>query len=192
MQETSIKLADGKDTGYGLGVDIGTTKTGVPYVEHNGEAVGFLSENIVYPEQKAAVVVLTNSDFSDAVFTMAKGISDVILPQLADAPDAGEAVHTAEARKVFDQLRTGHLDRALMTEDANYYFTATALGDYQASLSKLGEPTAFEATRSPRLRGGFVNRNYKVTYPDRTLNVVTYAEPGDNGRYEQFLVMPAS
>ena len=42
------------------------------------------------------------------------------------------------------------------------------------------------------LRGGFINRNYKVTYPDRTLNVVTYAETGDDGRYEQFLVMPAS
>jgi hypothetical protein len=79
-----------------------------------------------------------------------------------------------------------------MTEDANYYFTPTALGDYQSSLSKLGDPTSFEATRGPRLRGGFVNRNYKVTYPGRTLNIVTYTEPGDDGRYEQFLVMPAS
>ncbi|MBY8829797.1 beta-lactamase family protein [Hephaestia sp. CMS5P-6] len=191
-QETPIILADGKDTGYGLGVEIGKTKTGVPYIEHNGEAVGFLSENIVYPDQKAAVVVLTNSDFSDAVFTMGKGISDVILPQLAATSDDSEATHTAEARKVFDQLRSGQLDRSLMTADANYYFTPTALGDYQSSLSKLGEPTAFEATRGPRLRGGFVNRNYKVTYPDRTLEIVTYAEPGDNGRYEQFLVMPAS
>jgi len=191
-QETPVKLADGKDTGYGLGVEVGTTDDGVPYVEHNGEAVGFLSENIVYPEQKDAVVVLTNSDFSDAVFTMARGISDIILPQ-ADAAGAGdEAAHTAEARKVFDQLRTGRLDRSLMTEDANYYFTPTALADYHTSLAKLGEPTAFEATRGPRLRGGFVNRNYKVTYPDRTLTIVTYAEPGEHGRYEQFLVMPAS
>jgi CubicO group peptidase (beta-lactamase class C family) len=192
-QETPIKLADGKDTGYGLGVDIGTSKPGnLPYVEHNGEAVGFLSENIVYPEQKAAVVVLTNSDFSNAVFTMAQGISTVILPQLADTSGDIEDAHTAQARKVFDQLRNGNLDRSLMTADANYYFTATALGDYRSSLSKLGEPTGFEATRGPRLRGGFVNRNYKVTYPGRTLNIVTYTEPGDDGRYEQFLVMPAS
>jgi D-alanyl-D-alanine carboxypeptidase len=191
-QETPIKLTDGKDTGYGLGVDVGKTKTGIPYVEHNGEAVGFLSENIVYPDQKAAVVVLTNSDFSDAVFTMGKGISAIVLPQLAGTGGDAEAAHTAEARKVFDALTHGQLDRSLMTQDANYYFTATALGDYQASLSKLGTPTAFEATGGPRLRGGFVNRNYKVTYPDRTLNIVTYAEPGDNGRYEQFLVMPAS
>ena len=192
VQETPVKLANGKSTGYGLGVDVGATKSGVPYVEHNGEAVGFLSENIVYPEQKDAVVVLTNSDFSDAVFTIAEGISDVILPQSKAAGAEDEAAHTAEARKVFDQLRTGHLDRALLTDDANYYFTPTALADYQASLSKLGEPTSFEATRGPRLRGGFVNRNYTVTYPDQTLTIVTYAEPGKNGRYEQFLVMPAS
>jgi hypothetical protein len=45
--------------------------------------------------------------------------------------------------------------------------------------------------RAPRLRGGFVNRNYTIHYaghPDLTL--VTYAEPGANGRWEQFLVMP--
>ena len=192
-QETPVKLTDGKDTGYGLGVEVGTTKVGnVPYVEHNGEAVGFLSENVVYPQQKDAVVVLTNSDFSNAVFTMTKGISGVILPQLAAAPDAAETAHTAAARKLFDQLRTGHLDRALLTDDANYYFTPTALGDYQSSLSKLGQPTSFEPTGGPRLRGGFVNRNYKVTYPDETLEIVTYAEPGADGRYEQFLVMPAS
>jgi len=192
-QETPVKLKDGKDTGYGLGVEISTTRTGdVPYVEHNGEAVGFLSENIVYPEQKDAVVVLTNSDFSNAVFTMAKGISAVILPQTAAASGEDEAAHTAEARKVFDELVSGHLDRSLLTEDANYYFTPTALADYQSSLSKLGTPTSFEPTTGPRLRGGFVNRNYKVTYPDRTLEIVTYAEPGANGRYEQFLVMPAS
>jgi len=192
-QETAVKLTNGKDTGYGLGVEVGSTKVGnLPYVEHNGEAVGFLSENVVYPKQKDAVVVLTNSDFSDAVFAITKGISGVILPQLAAASDGAEDVHTAEARKLFNQLRTGHLDRALLTADANYYFTPTALGDYQASLSKLGQPTDFEATGGPRLRGGFVNRNYKISYPDQTLEIVTYAEPGDNGRYEQFLVMPAS
>lgn len=191
-QETPIKLADGKDTGYGLGVDIGKTDTGVPYIEHNGEAVGFLSENVVYPEQKDAIVVLTNSDFSNAVFTMTKAISAIVVPETRAPDDEDEDAITAHARKVFDELRSGTLDRSLMTDDANYYFTPTALGDYQASLSKLGEPTAFEETGGPRLRGGFVNRNYKVSYPDQTLEIVTYAEPGKDGRYEQFLVMPAS
>jgi hypothetical protein len=79
-----------------------------------------------------------------------------------------------------------------MTADSNFYFTPTALADYKTSLAALGEPTSFEPRGEPRLRGGFVNRNYVVTYPDRKLSIITYAEPGENGRYEQFLVQPAS
>ena len=30
----------------------------------------------------------------------------------------------------------------------------------------------------PRLRGGFVNRNYRIVYPTRTLTLITYADPG--------------
>jgi len=194
VQETPILLTSGKSTNYGLGVFTGTAK-GHRYVEHTGEAVGFLSENIVYPDDKAAVVVLVNSDFSDAFTGIASQISELILPP-ASGPAAGgdaETAKTAQARAIFDQLRTGKLDRATMTEDANYYFDATAVGDYRDSLGKLGDPASFTLTRPARLRGGFVNRNYTVTYPNGTkLSVVTYAEPEGAGRYEQFIVMPAN
>ncbi|MEG8046639.1 hypothetical protein QP175_10725 [Sphingomonas aerolata] len=66
-----------------------------------------------------------------------------------------------------------------------------ALADYKSSLGALGEPTGFAQTGRARLRGGFVNRTYRITYPDRTLSLSTYAEPGANGRYEQFLVAPS-
>jgi hypothetical protein len=43
----------------------------------------------------------------------------------------------------------------------------------------------------PRLRGGFVNRNYTIHYSrGKDLSLVTYAEPGANGRWEQFMIMP--
>lgn len=138
--------------------------------------------------------MLVNSDFSDAFTGIASQISELILPP-ASGPAAGgdaETAKTAQARAIFDQLRTGKLDRATMTEDANYYFDATAIGDYRDSLGKLGDPASFTLTRPARLRGGFVNRNYSVTYPNGTkLSVVTYAEPEATGRYEQFIVMPA-
>ncbi len=187
-QETEVMLADGKGTGYGLGVSVGRDAAGHRFVEHNGEAVGFLTENIVYPDDKAAVIVFTNADFGNAYASVARDIAALILPTPAD----GEAAMTAQARRVFDALRAGTLDRATMTADSNFYFTATALADYKASLSALGEPLSFTAGRGPRLRGGFVNRNYTVTYPDRKLSIVTYAEPGAHGRYEQFLVQPAN
>lgn len=192
-QETPIILTSGKSTNYGLGVFAGTAK-GHRYVEHTGEAVGFLSENIVYPDDKAAVVVLVNSDFSDAFTAIATQISELILPPDAAPAAAGdtETAKAAQARAIFDQLRVGRLDRATMTEDANYYFDATAIGDYHDSLAKLGDPASFALARPARLRGGFVNRNYTVTYANGTkLSVVTYAEPDGPGRYEQFIVMPA-
>jgi len=186
-QETPTKLADGSTTNYGLGVTVGVAN-GHRFVEHSGEAVGFLSENIVFPDDKVAVTVLVNSDFSNAFTAITGQITDLILPP---APaDAAEVAKTAAARKLFDMLRTGALDRRLMTENANYYFTDIALGDYRQSLSALGEPKSFEAVRKPRLRGGFVNRNYRVSYQGQVLNIITYSEPGDNGRFEQFLVMP--
>jgi D-alanyl-D-alanine carboxypeptidase len=191
-QETPVKLTDGKDTGYGLGVSIGTNG-GRRFIEHSGEAVGFLSENVVYPDDKAAVVVLVNGDFSDAYTSITGKIAKLILPPAAPATGvADEAPYTARARTMFDQVRVGTIDRAAMTEDLIYYFNPTVTGDYRDSLGKLGDPASFVLKRPARLRGGFVNRNYTVTYPDgRKLSVVTYAEPGASGRYEQFMVMPA-
>ncbi len=186
-QETEVKLTDGSGTGYGLGVDVGK-RDGHRMVEHNGEAVGFLTENIVFPDDKVAVIVFTNADFGNAYSTIARDVARVVLAPVG--PD--ETANTAQARRVFDQLRAGTLDRSTMTADSNYYFTPQALGDYKTSLGGLPEPTGFVLARPARLRGGFVNRVYTVTWPDRTLSIVTYAEPGDHGRYEQFLVEPAN
>jgi D-alanyl-D-alanine carboxypeptidase len=188
LQETPVKLADGTTNGYGLGV-FAKEQAGHRYFEHSGEAVGFLSENTVFPDDKAAVVVLVNGDFSAAFTDIAGQIADVILPP--SQTQRAEVATTAKARHVYEMLRRGSLDRAIMTEDSNYYFTATALADYKATLGPLGEPKSFELAQPPKLRGGFVNRNYHAVFADRTLNIVTYAEPGETGRYEQFLVMPS-
>ncbi|CAN5348284.1 hypothetical protein BH10PSE15_BH10PSE15_05860 [soil metagenome] len=186
-QETPVKLADGSTNGYGLGVTTGV-QAGHRFVTHTGEAVGFLSTNTVFPDDKAAVVVLVNGDFSGAFESIAAQISALILSPAQTAP--AEIANTARARAVFEALRSGTLDRKMLTDDASYYFTVTALADYKTSLAGLGEPKSFELARPPRLRGGFVNRNYRLVFAARTLNLVTYAESGADGRYEQFLIMP--
>lgn len=186
-QETPVKLADGTTNGYGLGVSTGTAN-GRRFIEHSGEAVGFLSENIVYPEQKAAVVVLINSWSSDAYQTIAQKLAGIVLG--TPVADAADTAVLARVRTAFDQLRGGTLDRSQLTDDANFYFTATTLADYRTSLAPLGAPTAFVQTGKARLRGGFVNRNYRATYPTTTLSISTYAEPGANGKLEQLLVTP--
>lgn len=189
-QETEVKLTDGAPTHYGLGVSLGE-HGGKKEVSHGGEAVGFLSSNVVIPEEKFAVVSLVSADFGGAHDAIAQGITDLLLP-VAKQPSALslDQQRDALARKLFDQLRAGTPDRGLMTEDANYFFDATVLTDYRDSLTPLGEPLSFASIGKARLRGGFVNRNYLIRFKDRNLVAVTYSEPGADGKFEQFLVMP--
>ncbi|GAA4764134.1 hypothetical protein GCM10023219_05830 [Stakelama sediminis] len=188
-QETEIKLTDGKPSGYGLGVSL-STRDGHKVVSHGGEAVGFLSENVVIPSQKYAVVALVNADFGRATSAITQGITNLLLPAKASA-GADEAKRTNMAKTLYAELQQGKPDTAWLTTDAQYYFTPEAVKDYADSLGPLGKPTAFEELGGPRLRGGFVNRNYRITYPDQKLLLVTYAEPGADGKFEQFIVMPA-
>lgn len=186
-QETTIKLNNGKDSGYGLGVFV-RDNDGQKVVTHTGEAVGFLSSNTVYPKEKAAIVVLTNSWSGGAYSRIARDLAAVVLPQ---APkDAVVTAQAVRARAVYDELRAGKLDRSQLTVDANYYFTPQTIADFHSSLAPLGQPTGFDPVGDPVLRGGFVIQGYRISYPSRTLNLSTFYEPGANGRIEQFLVTP--
>lgn len=186
-QETTVKLNNGKDTGYGLGVFVRTEPRRA--VTHGGEAVGFLSTNNVYPADRAAIVVLTNSWSGDAHSRITRALADIALKP-AGAAGTVEARQAVRARQVYDQLVSGKLDRSLLTQNANFYFTPQAIADYRDSLSPLGTPTSFEPSGKPILRGGFVIQGYTIKYPNRTLDLSTFYEPGANGRIEQFLVSP--
>lgn len=186
-QETTTKLNNGTDTTYGLGV-YNRTAGGRRIISHGGESVGFLSTNNVYPAERASITVLTNSWSASAYGQISREIAKIILPPAAENTAATTAA--ARARRVYDQLRSGKLDRSLLTDNANYYFTAQALTDFQTSLAPLGDPVAFEPAGPSSLRGGFVIQGYTIKYPGRTLNLSTFREPGPNGRIEQFLVSP--
>ena len=187
-QETPVLRADGRTNGYGLGISNHYDRQR-HIIDHGGEAVGFLTQNSVYPDSKAAIVVFTNADFSGATDTITEGIEKIVL----DSPEpalSGERDRLTDVRAVYEQLVSGKLDRSKFTKNLNDYFDATVLRDYRSSLSPLGAPTAIKLTRPPRLRGGFVNRNYSIQYRNRSLTLITYAERGSNGRWEQFIIMP--
>ena len=184
-QEATVKLTDGKDTYYGLGV-FNRASNDRRVISHGGESVGFLSANNVYPDLKAAIVVMTNTWSSPASGQLTRGLAEIVLPPVVTNPL--EAARTERVRTVYNQLRTGGLDRKLLTPNANYYFTPTVTGDFQTSLAPLGEPTAIEPAGTPALRGGFVIQHYTIKYPDRELDLSVFMEQGANGRVEQFLV----
>ena len=179
-QQTPTVLTNGKSTGYGLGLFIGTA-SGHRMLEHGGEAVGFLSENRVYPDDRAAIVVLVNAGFGNAETAIADRIEAMLLP---------DTDRTQRARALFAGLRAGRIDRRQFTANGNAYFTPTALADYKGSLSLLGKPSSF-TLKSTALRGGFTEEVYSIGYPGRVLTLVLRAEPGKQGRIEQFTVGPA-
>jgi serine beta-lactamase-like protein LACTB len=57
---TSQRTPDGKDTGYGIGWNIGTDREGRRRVGHGGGSVGGTSSLIVYPNEKVVVAMQAN------------------------------------------------------------------------------------------------------------------------------------
>jgi D-alanyl-D-alanine carboxypeptidase len=186
---TDVKLKNGKPTGYGLGVQV-SERDGQRIISHSGEVSGFVSQNVVYPDSKAAVTVLTNIDASRAAGTIAHALEPIVLSvSTTGAPPA--AVQAAETRalKIFTGLQNGQLDRSQLTDLCNNYFTAEAVQDFASSLKPLGTPQSFrQIAQEPR--GGMVFRAFRVEFPNRRLTVTTYEEP--NSKLEQYLVLPAA
>lgn len=187
IQETPVLRTDGRTNGYGLGVQNRYARER-HIIDHGGEAVGFLTQNTVYPDTRDAIIVFTNADFSGATGSLTAGLEKILLNSPEPAL-TGEGDRLADVKSLYAQLATGKVDRTKLTSHLSEYFDATVLGDYRKSLATLGHPQ-IEASGPPRLRGGFVNRNFTIKYPKKTLTLVTYAEPGANGKFEQFLVMP--
>ena len=128
--QTEVQLASGVGTRYGLGVNVSSSE-GRRVISHGGEVSGFTANNTVLPDDRAAIVVLTNIDANPASGQIASRISNLLFA----VTDAGPT--TEIARRVFEGLQKGQIDRSLFTATANAYFT-----DGVANLLlKLGETT---------------------------------------------------
>jgi CubicO group peptidase (beta-lactamase class C family) len=183
-----VKLKNGKGTGYGLGVQVGD-RNGHRYIEHSGEVSGFVSENIVFPDDKASVTVLTNEDASSAAGALGRRIAPLVLggASAAGASNAEAAAAEKRALDIFTGLQDGKLDRSQLTALCDDYFTPEAVGDFAASLKPLGVPTSFRQVGESR-RGGMTFRVFNVAFPGKQVRVTVYEMP--DGKLEQYLVIP--
>jgi len=176
--QTAVLLNNGVGTSYGLGIYV-TSRNGRRVLEHGGEVSGFMAENVVFPDDRAAIVVLVNQMASNAASKIAEDIEPLLF---AESDVAG---HEARALGIFEGLQKGRIDRSLFTENANFYFDEQALQDFSASLAPLGKPEELTQTRQ-NSRGGMIYHGYKVTFPERTLDIWSYETP--DGKIEQFQV----
>ena len=178
--QKDVLLKNGTATGYGLGITV-RNQAGRRVLEHGGEVSGFTAENAVFPEDRAAVIVLTNQDAVNASGQIAKKIA----PLLFTGDTAVVAEKVERARKILEQLQRGKIDRSLFTDNANSYFDQQALQDFATSLGPLGTSQDFQQT-SEQGRGGMTNRNYRAKFAEKVLSISTYEMP--DGKIEQFLV----
>jgi D-alanyl-D-alanine carboxypeptidase len=169
-----IVLADGTKKDYGLGLDLQTVQ-GRTRIGHDGAGSGFLAANRIWPDEKTAIVALTNNDWAGPD-DLVNRIAFVVL-----APNPQEA----RARSVFAQFQSGTIDRALFTSGGNSLLTAQALADLKASLGPLGPARLIELEHESK-RGGLITRRWKILCRSMRLEALERGYP--DGQLEEFLV----
>ncbi len=176
--ERETLLKNGLGTRYGLGVAV-RQEFGHRAIEHGGEVSGFTAENMVFPDEKLVVVVLTNEDSVGVSGDLAKKIAEFLFA------DAGAATPEQQAQEIFAGLQRGKIDHSLFTDNCNSYFTEQPLKDFGDSLGPLGAPMEFKQM-SKTERGGMTFRLFEVHFAQRTLEVWERIMP--DGKIEQYQV----
>ncbi len=177
--ETTIVLKNGLATNYGLGLGV-RREFSRRALEHGGEVSGFTSANYVFPDDRVAVVVLTNQDAVDTSDEIARKVAPLLFSQ----DDAGG--EEARARAILVDLQSGKINRGLFTDNANFYFSEQALKDLASGLGPLGAPQSFTQT-SYGDRGGMTFRRFVAKFPKQSLEIWQRAMP--DGKIEQYQVM---
>jgi D-alanyl-D-alanine carboxypeptidase len=184
--QTDMLLNTGTNTGYGLGVNV-SVPGGRRRVSHGGAVSGYTTSNEVFPDERAAITVFTNiyPGASGAPGQIAARIRSIIFAPTATAPDTAA---DALARRIYDGLVQGAINRELFTAAANAYFSVEALADYKSSLAELGAPTEF-TRQGDTLRGGMKLRFYRIRAGGVLMDLTTMTMP--DGKIEQYIVARA-
>jgi D-alanyl-D-alanine carboxypeptidase len=181
QMESAMVLKNGIASTYGLGVSV-QRENSHRSISHGGEVSGFTAQNIVFPDDRAAIVVLVNQDADTATGLIARKIAPLLFPQ----EDA--SAQEDQARRIFKGLQHGKIDRALFSDNANFYFSEQALKDIATGLKRLGTPLSLTQT-ARRERGGMTYRQFVAKFPGKTVQIWQFTLP--DGKTEQFQVMAA-
>jgi CubicO group peptidase (beta-lactamase class C family) len=179
--ETEVLLKNGAGTNYALGIGV-QRQSGRRALNHGGEVSGFTATNTIFPDDRAAVVVLTNEDAATASSEVAKQVA----PLLFQRADAETQAELEKMRKIFEGLQKGSIDRSLFTDNCNAYFSTQAIDDFKSSLGPLGTPQSFMQD-SYSDRGGMSFRLYRLQFPKRNIAITVREMP--DGKIEQYQVM---
>ncbi len=112
---TEVRLANGKGTHYGLGVEVRDLNDHRE-IEHSGEVSGFVSDNAVLIDDGAAVVVLTNQDAVGAASAIARRAAPIV----AGYPPRLRSSRPSTSTTAFSMAS---IDPTLLAPNLSDYFT---------------------------------------------------------------------
>jgi CubicO group peptidase (beta-lactamase class C family) len=160
--ERPSRLADGRETGYGLGLFLGTYK-GLREISHGGATAGYRAFLARYPEARASVAVLCNADNAGTA-QLAHQVADLVLADrltTAAPPRDGVALPEPLLRSkagLYRSLRTGQAATLVFDHDALRFERGPVLTPLAPTTFRIGAGPAtaeFEAganDRAARLR----------------------------------------
>ncbi len=164
---TAGKLATGAPVPYAMGF-VPSTLAGHREVWHNGLApgAGGYCFNAVFPDDKLAVIVLSNGAGFDGVPEQIVGrvlaaydpnAASAIAAGAPPAPAAGEnAAVTARAKDWWQRLQTGTVDLSQVDAPFAQRLTPQFLAQVKTGLAPLGAPTDWIYQGSQSVPGGVV------------------------------------
>jgi D-alanyl-D-alanine carboxypeptidase len=178
---TSVKLNDGRDSNYSLGLGVFTGHQhfdlghGRLTLEHGGGGPGYVSESRVWPNEKFAIVALTNSDWTNRDDPVDR-VAYVLLP-----PGDEEK----RARDIIEGFRLGRIDRTLFTDDANFYLNSDVLAAQKTGLAQMGPTRTFDLQSENQHRDR-QRKLWKIVTAHGILNAVEFDLP--DGKMQEFFV----
>jgi hypothetical protein len=129
-------------------------------IEHSGGLNGFTTLNQLYPTEDVAIGVLSNAE--TATGKLVAAIEAVVFAPVAQEAAKGDATAEALTKTALEELEDGRMDKALLAENLQFFFTGQVIADYKSSLAGLGKVKSMETLRGFQ-RGGMDGWFYKVT-----------------------------
>jgi D-alanyl-D-alanine carboxypeptidase len=189
---TARTLQNGKSTNYGYGLGVGTLN-GHRIVSHGGNVIGYASSNMMAPDDRVAVVVLTNNYEAPAGAIASRIMTALLAPGATPTPAPSVAPVSTPApgrdetiiRDWLGYLRSGTLPARGMTPDWQHFLTAENRARAKAVLQSLG-PTQSINVRYSALRGGLEVTAATVAFANGKRTAALYKLP--NGDVAQLFL----
>lgn len=187
LMTTQPTLTDGRLSSYGCGLGV-SRRRGEQILRHGGAVNGYLTQNVMIPGTRSAVVVITN-DYSSNPGRVADVLVRLLLDadgKMSDAPEVDGPPPREIALELLHQMQAGQVDPTLLSEDFRTYLTPERAAAAARRLKALGEPLSVEAGR-PSERGGMEVSRITFVFESRSVNAMLYRTA--DGIVHEFILM---